>query len=47
MPTPSAIRKDLLTARIPSPRAVARVEVKEVTMGPGQAEHELIRTLSR
>jgi quercetin dioxygenase-like cupin family protein len=34
--TPSVIRKDLLTATMTTERAISKIEIKEVTMSPGQ-----------
>jgi len=34
--TPSVTRKDLLTAMVDSEKAIVKVEIKEVTMGPKQ-----------
>jgi len=34
--TPSVIREDLLTAMVDSEKSIAKVEIKEVTMGPKQ-----------
>lgn len=33
--TPSVIRKDLLTASIDSGKSIAKIEIKEVILGPG------------
>ena len=34
MTTPSVTRKDLLTASLVSDRAISKVEIKEITLGP-------------